>query len=171
MRFNGGTTTLRNTLLWAVALTSALLVTGCRVASQPEQKKDVAADIQEIKANGDQVAAAFNSNNAAAVAALYTDDAILMFPNQAAIEGRQSTQARLEDLFKQNTTTITHHPLGTEGAGDWANERGNSTETITLKSGKPIAESVRCLVTLKRQPDGSWKVCRDMSNRNSKEAT
>ena len=77
--------TLYNMWLCAVALTSMLTFAGCHTAPQPEQKRDVAADIKAINALRDQFAAAYNSNDAAAVAAYYSDDAIVMLPNQAAI--------------------------------------------------------------------------------------
>ena len=94
-----------------------------------------------------------------------------MFPYQEAYEGTQAIQAVLEDFFKQNAARITHTPLETEVAGDWAYERGSITETVTPKSGKPMEKSLKYLVILKRQPDGSWKVYRDMDNNNLKEPT
>jgi uncharacterized protein (TIGR02246 family) len=160
---------LRNMCLCVVALASMLVLAGCQTAPEAEQKRDTAADIQAINAGRDEFAAAFNSNNAAAVAAGYTDDAVLMFPDQPAIEGKQAIQAALEDYFKQNAAKITHTPLETQVAGDWAYERGNITETVTPKSGKTVEKSLKYLVILKRQADGSWKVHLDMDNSNLKE--
>jgi uncharacterized protein (TIGR02246 family) len=100
------------------------------------------------------------------VAAYYADDAVVMLPNQAAIEGRQGIQAMLEAYFKENAAKIAHTPVETQVAGAWAYERGSLTVTVTPKSGKPMEESIKYLVILKRQPDGSWKVYRDMSNSN-----
>ena len=94
-----------------------------------------------------------------------------MFPNQEAIEGKLAIQATSGDYFKGNTAKITHAPLEIRVAGDWAYECGNITEIVTPKSGKPMEKSLKYLVTLKRQPDGSWKVYRDMDNSNLKEPT
>ena len=160
--------TLHNMCLCAVALTSMLTFAGCRPKPQTEQKRDVAADIKAIDALRAQFAAAYNSNDAAAVAAYFADDAILMLPNQAAIEGRQGIQAMLEAYFKENAAKIAHTPLETQVAGDWAFDRGNLTVTVTPKSGKPMEESLKYLVILKRQPDGSWKVHADINNSNLK---
>ena len=162
---------LRNLCLCAVALASMLVFAGCQTGPQPGQKRDVIADIAAINALRDQFATAYNSNDAATAAAFFTDDAVLMFPNQAAVEGKQAIQAALEDFFKQNAAKITHTPLETQVAGDWAYERGNITETVTPKSGKAIERSLKYLVILKRQPDGSWKIHRDMDNSNLKEPT
>jgi uncharacterized protein (TIGR02246 family) len=159
--------TLRNVCRCAFALTSLLTFSGCQTAPKPEQKRDVAADTTAIKALRDQYTAAFNSNDAAATAATLADDAIVMEPNQAAIEGKQAVQAMFEAMFKENAVRIALTPLETEVAGDWAYDRGNATITVTPKSGKPMQESAKYLVIVKRQPDGSWKVYRDISNSNN----
>jgi ketosteroid isomerase-like protein len=61
---------------------------------EPEQKRDVAADITAIHALPEQYTAAVNSSDAVAVAATYADDGIEMPPNLAATEGKQAIQAR-----------------------------------------------------------------------------
>jgi ketosteroid isomerase-like protein len=104
---------LRDLCLSAVALASMPVFAGCQTAPQPEQKGDVTADIGAINVLRDQFAPADNSNDAAAVSVFFTDDAVLMFPNQAAIEGKQAIEAALEDFFKQKAAKITHTPLET----------------------------------------------------------
>lgn len=165
---------LRNTCLYTVVLTSILTFGACRTASQPEQneqKRSVAADIKAIDALRDRFAAAYNSNDAAAVAAFYADDAILMLPNQAAIEGKQAIQTTLSDYFRENAVKITPTPQETHVAGDWAFERGNIRETVIMNSGKARHRSLKYLVILKRQSDGSWKVHLDMDSSNLKGPT
>ena len=159
--------TLRNVCLCAVALTSMLTFAGCQTAPTPEPKRDVAADTTAINALRDQVTAAYNSNDAAALAANYADDAIMLNPNQAAVEGRRDIQAAYEASFKLSSSKIALTPLETQVAGDWAYDRGNATITITPKSGKPMEESGKYLVICKRQPDGAWKLHREMSNSNN----
>ena len=124
------------------------------------------ADLTAINAIRAQFAAAYNSNRSAAIAAHYAEDAVLMFPDQPAIEGRKRIQATLEGFFKENRAEITHTPLETQVTGDWAYERGNIALTVTPKSGEPRVESLKYLVILKRQPDGFWEIYRDMDNRN-----
>lgn len=148
-----------------------LAFAGCQTASQLEQEGDVATDIQAINALRDQFATAYNSSDAAAAAACFADDVVLMLPDRPALEGKQAIQAALEDFFKQNAAKMVHIPLETQVAGDWAYDRGNITETVTPKAGKPIERPVKYLVILKRQPDGSWKIHRDMDNSDLKEST
>ena len=159
--------TLGNLRLCAAAVTVALTFAGCQTATAPEHKSDVAADLKAINTLRADFAAAYNSNDAAATTAYYADNAIAMPPHQAAVEGRQGIRVMLEALFKENAAKIVHTPLETQVAGDWAYERGNAVATVTPKSGKPMEESIKYLVILKRQTDGSWKVYRDMHNANT----
>ncbi|MCE5309728.1 MAG: SgcJ/EcaC family oxidoreductase [Acidobacteriales bacterium] len=159
--------TFRNLFLCAFSLALLLTFVGCQQAPPPEPKKDVAADMKAVDALRGQFAAAYNSGNAAAVAALYAEDGITMFANQPAVEGRQAIQTMLEGYFKEHSAKIVHTPLETQVLGDWGYERGNIAVTITPKSGKPVEDSIKYLVIVKRQPDGSWKLYRDIHNSNN----
>ncbi len=164
--------TLRNLSLCAVTLTSILIFSGCQTAPTPEPKRDVAADTAAINAVNEKVVAAMNSRDAAALAAIYADDAIMMNPGQAAVEGKQAIQAAYEAMAKETPADVVFamqplSPLETQVAGDWAYQRGNYTVTITPKSGKAMERSFKYLNIYKRQSDGSWKVYRDISNDNN----
>ncbi len=156
-----------NVSLCAFALASMLTFTACQTAPAPEPKRDVAADTKALNALRDQYTTAVNSQDAAAVAATYADDAIEMMPDQAATEGKQAIQASYEAMFKENKAKFTHAPLETQVADDWAYDRGNFTMTVTPKSGKPMEQFGKYLVICKRQPDGSWKIYRLISNSNN----
>jgi uncharacterized protein (TIGR02246 family) len=158
--------TLRNVGFLALALASTLTFVACQSAPNPE-KKDAAADLAAVNALRGKFTAAFNSNDAGALAALYADDAIVMLPNQPAVEGRTAIQALYDGMFKANAAKIAINPLETQVAGDWAYDRGTATTTITPKSGKGVEESDKYIVVLKRLPGGLWKVYRDISNSNS----
>ena len=139
---------------------------GCQSAPRPEQERDVAAYTTAINALLDQNIAAWNSNDAAAVAATFADNAILMEPDLAALEGKQAIQTWYEAFLKDNAVKCAITPLETQVAGDWAYVRGNYTSTFTPKSGKPMEVSGKYLDIVKRQPDGSWKIYRGMLNSN-----
>jgi len=159
--------TPRIVFLFAFALAAMLMLAGCQTAPPPQPKMDVAADTRAVNALADQYAAAMNSSDAAAVAATYADDAIEMPPDQAAIEGKQAIQASYEAMFKEYAVKFALTPLETQLAGDWAYQRGNYTDTVTPKSGKPMEQSGKYLVIAKRQPDGSWKDYRATWNSNN----
>ena len=157
----------RNTFVFALALTSILTFAGCQTAPTPEPKRDAAADVTAIKAQLDQYTAAFNSNDAAAAAAYFADEAIMMGPNQAAVEGKQAIQAAYDSLFKESAAKGAFTSIEVQVVGDWAYQRGNYAQTVTPKSGKPIEDSGKFLEILKRQSDGSWKSYRLVWNTNN----
>jgi uncharacterized protein (TIGR02246 family) len=122
-------------------------------------------DPAPINALRDQYSAAYNANDAAAVANLYADDAVSMGNHQATLEGKQAIQAYLQGQFEQNTVAMTISPQETEIAGDWAYDRGTFTITLTPKAkGKAAEDAGRYIVVLKKQADGSWKVYREIDN-------
>ncbi|MCL5005749.1 MAG: SgcJ/EcaC family oxidoreductase [Acidobacteria bacterium] len=84
---------------------------------QPAQKRDIVTDLEAIGALHASYVAAFNSNDAAAVAAFYTDHAVLMLPGVPAIEGRRDIQAMFEAYFKENVAKISHNAARNPGGG------------------------------------------------------
>ncbi len=152
----------------ALALVSILVTAGCQTAPPPEAKKNTPAELAKIGTLRDQFATAYNSNDAAAVAGLYTDDAVLMPSDQSAVEGKAAIQSWYQTMYKGGSVKIALTSLETQVAGDWGYDRGAAMLTITPKGkGKVMEESSKYLVILKRQADGSWKVFRDMDNGNN----
>lgn len=137
-----------------------------RAVPQLQPKRELSAGIKAVSELHHRYAAAFNSNDAAAVATFYTEEAVLMLPGIPAIQGRQAIQAMFEEYFKQNAVKIKHTPLDTQVVGDWAYERGNIREAITPRSGQPLEKSLKYLAILKRQADGAWKIHVDIVNSN-----
>jgi uncharacterized protein (TIGR02246 family) len=159
--------TSRKLGLFTLALVCIALI-ACQPASTPAEKAAAAPDPAPISALRDQVTAAYNAGNAAEVANLYTDDAIVMAAHEPAVEGKQAIQASLQAFFQNNTARMTLTAQETQIAGDWAYDRGAASMTVTPKAGgKPIADSGKYLTILKRLPGGSWKVHRGMDNSNN----
>ena len=156
----------QKTFLGMLVLSSMLIFTSC-TAPKPKEKRDEAADMKAINFLRSQMIAAFNSNDPAVIAATYTDDAIVMPTNQTAVEGKQAIQGYYAARFKQNLAEIALKVLETRVMGDWAYDRGDSTITVTGKSGKPVEQSSKYLVIVKRQSDGSWKVHRAIDSSNA----
>ena len=158
---------LRDLVPGAFALALVVTFTGCETAPKPEEKKDLSARIAAVNALRGKFVAAFNSNDAAALAALYADDAIVMPANQPVVEGKPAIKSRYEAMFKTNAVKISITPLETQVATDWAYDRGNAATTITPQSGKPSEESGKYLVIVKRQPGDMWQIYREIDNSNS----
>ena len=165
--------TFQKLYLCTFAVVTMLVAVGCQSTPVPAEKKDTAADKAALNALRDKVMAAVNSNDAAAVAACYTDDAIMMSPNEASAEGKQAIQASYQDMFQQGAVKVALTARETEVSGDWAFETGTSSATVTPKTApksaakktdKPFEVVSRYVVVLKKQADGSWKVHLDMGN-------
>jgi len=85
---------------------------------------------------------AFNNNDAAAVAAFFTEDAVQVTP-EGPIYGREAIEKQFADLFTQihvsehiNKTDRPPHAIGTAGNEVWRN--GEWSFTLQGKSGGPI---------------------------------
>lgn len=113
------------------------------------------AVIDEIRA---KYIAAENSGDAAALAALYTDDGIYMPSNMPASKGPAAIQATYEQMFAQLTFQSAATPASVEVAGDWAFEQGSFKSTMTPKAkGKPMEDTGKYVV-VSRKTDAGWKV-------------
>ena len=110
------------------------------------QEKDVAdpQTTQKILALGKAFDEAYSDNDAAAVAALFTRDAVLV-TIEGPIFGRQAIQKWFTDFFQQSPLRPQNsmgkfdgnafHLLGTDGNTMWAT--GEYSETVQGKNGEP----------------------------------
>jgi ketosteroid isomerase-like protein len=137
----------------------ALTVTACQ--GGPAMLSD--ADAAAIRAGSDTFAENVVSGNRAAVAALYTEDATLMPPNEAAIQGRANIQAWMEAFPPVTQMDLTIEEM--EGRGDMAFVRGTFTMTLAPEGvPEPIQERGKYLEIRKKQADGSWLMTADIFN-------
>ena len=128
----------------------------------------VAADKAAIDKTRNQYMAAWTAGSADRVAALYTEDAIVLYPNQGAVVGRAAILAYFKgfyDQFAQESFVLDSDEIRI--AGNWAFDRGTYRLAMSPRAGGPrIEDHGKYLVILERQGDGSWKVARDMDNSN-----
>ena len=105
--------------------------------------------------------AAFNKGDAAAVAALYTEDAYVLPPGSAMVKGRPAIEAFWRQAAQQMTdaklTTVDVLPLGRSAA------REIGTVTLKAKS-QPSQEIVGKYVVLWRKVGREWKLATDIWN-------
>ena len=92
---------------------------------------------------------AFNQNDAAAVAALYTEDAVLLPPETDTVYGREAIEKYFADLFTQYHASncvirpdqYSPHSIGTTGnerynRGEWsATAQGQTGNPVQLRQG------------------------------------
>jgi uncharacterized protein (TIGR02246 family) len=100
------------------------------------------------------------------IAGLYAENAVVMYPNQAAVEGRAAIVAYFKGFFAEfpkNEFQLTSSEI--EVVGLWAFDRGAYRwKGFPKAGGEPLEDTGKYLVVLQRQPDGEWKVARDSDN-------
>lgn len=131
------------------------------IACQPSGTSALSeADVAAIEATSQTWLEAARASDWAAVAATYTADAVLMPPNEPAVEGRSNIQAWFEAY--PPTSEIDVGSVEIEGRGDLAFVRGTFLVTITPEGMDPITDSGKYFEIRRRQADGSWLISRDM---------
>ena len=140
-----------------IALTNA-----CQPPAQeagPLSEEDVAA----IEASLDAFTEAILAGDWAGVAAWYTENAVFMLPNGAALEGRAAILAWLEPVppIAQREATI----LEVDGRGDLAFVRASYSETYTIEgTPEPIHDTGKYVEIWRKQPDGKWLIAVEIWN-------
>ena len=109
-----------------------------------------------------------NRGNAAAGAAAYTDDAILMPPNHSPLEGKQAIEKYLAEIGSQlQASNFQLSILEVDVQGDTTIVRGTYSSSFTVPgTDAPMEDRCKTLNVWKRQADGSWKLHRDIWNSN-----
>jgi ketosteroid isomerase-like protein len=127
---------------------------------------DAAAVRQAIEANNARYDSAAIRGDTATLAGLYADDAVLMFSNIPAVRGRDAIAKAYGGMA--SSEKVSALKLTTQdviAAGDYAIETGAFDMTSqAAKGGKPVHDVGKYLVLWKKQPDGSYKILRDIAN-------
>jgi ketosteroid isomerase-like protein len=140
----------------------AAALTGCAVTrSHPDSIADLAA----IATFNQRYLQAINDGDIAALSALTTEDHIMLAPNRPPLIGKDANDNANRRAFEQFDIDETWTPEETVVAGDWAWQRGTYQVVATPKSdGASHTSTGNFLRIYRRQPDGSWRMIRDMFN-------
>jgi uncharacterized protein (TIGR02246 family) len=134
-----------------------VMIIGCLSVGSPALAQNKAT----IEKLNDVWTAAFNKGDAAAVTALYTEDAYVLPPGSAMVKGRAAIEAFWREAAQQMSdaklTTIDVLPLGRSAA------REIGTVTLKTKS-QPPQEVVGKYVVVWRKIGRDWKLATDIWN-------
>jgi uncharacterized protein (TIGR02246 family) len=145
----------------------AFLAVGCTGGTSPQAAAGAPPDLGPVNELRGKYQAAYNAGDAAALAALYTDDAISLPDHHPAVQGRPAIQKYFEDLFAEYSATMMISPGDTDVTPNLAHENGTFTIKVTPKAGgDTISDDGKYLVVLKRGADGAWKIHHDIDNSN-----
>jgi uncharacterized protein (TIGR02246 family) len=119
---------------------------------------------EAIEAANAEFVKAYNAKDAAGVASLYTEDAAVLPPDMARVDGRENLQKFWQGAIDLGITDLTLKTNEVEEAGDFAFESGSFSLKVTGKDAKPVEAAGKYLVVWKKAQDGSWKLHRDIWN-------
>lgn len=146
------------TLLAAVALPAR----GQDAAAAPSLEADLAA----IADFNRRYLQAINDGDIDALAALTTDDHLMLSPNRPPLAGKQALVDAMTSAFERTEIDETWTPIETVVDGDLAYQRG--TYTVGARPKGSDAEmrttSGSFLRIYRRQPNGEWRMTRDVFN-------
>jgi uncharacterized protein (TIGR02246 family) len=153
-------------------LASALLFAsiGCTPpAGQPEIGSEDSlgykADVQAILEFEQSVFDAQIAGDFEAWIDSFTEDAVVMAPNEPALVSKRAIRQWHEPYFGQYDLHEETDEREVEVAGDWAYIRAHWTWTLAPKGGGEAMESTgNSIWILSRQPDNSWKIDRGIYN-------
>ena len=135
-----------------------IMLAGPFMVSCEKAAKDTSAeDLQAVKAASEQFTNAYNQGDAAALAALFTEEAKRLPPNNPMMVGRESIQAIYEASFNGGVSDLQLTVIDFNVGGNMAHEVGKYTVTIRSEEGEAISESGK-YVRIWKRVNGSWKV-------------
>lgn len=127
---------------------------------------DAAAVRQAIEANNARFAAAAVRGDTAALASFYADDAILMMENVPAAHGHEAIAKSYSAMTAMKLASFRLDTKDLIVSGDYAIETGayELQGAPPAKGAKAMHGVGKYLVLWRKQPDGSYKILRDIAN-------
>jgi ketosteroid isomerase-like protein len=151
--------------LAAVAIAVAVLLAGCASTAAKGTASSTAADEAAIADFNRRYVGAINDGDIATLSSLTTDGHIMLAPSRPPIVGKAANDEANGRAFQMFKFDEHWSPIETVISGDLAYQRGTFTVAATPKAGGETRNlSGNFLRIYRRQPDGSWRMVRDMFN-------
>ena len=117
-----------------------------------------------IEATIKSLVESLNGGDAAGVAAHYTDDAAVLPPDAARIDGREGIQGVWQALIDADVRDVALTTQEVDTFGDVANEVGTIRATAPGENGGRVQWAGKYVSVWKRGGDGTWRLHRDIWN-------
>ena len=151
----------------AILLFVVFTLSACQPAAEQTE-----AEVVAIQALTEAWGTALETGDVAAMTALRTDDVVRMPPDEPMSRGKQAAENFFRGIFEQFSGEGTWPVEGTEEivvADGWAFHLSQYILRISPKAGgETIEERGKIVVICQQQPDGSWKIAREIWNRNGR---
>ncbi len=96
------------------------------------------------------------------------DDAVFLPPDRPAVIGKAAIREAYADLFRRFRLDVRHDARETDAFGGLIIQRGDVSGTMTPRAGgAAIPFNDKYLFVIRRQPDGSLRIWRAISNSNA----
>ena len=138
---------MKHTLFVAFALLAA-----CNQPVAPP----TTATAEELSQMNRDFAQALNNKDAAAAANLYTEDGMLLPPDEAPVSGRDNIRAYWQGALDAGIFNVSVATVGTGSNGDLGYEVGRFELSTKDSTGNVITERGKYIELLKRGEDGVW---------------
>ena len=137
-------------------LGTVFLLASCSPAEQATPAP-ASATVEELGQMNRDFAAALNAKDAALAASYYTEDAVVIPPGHAMVQGRAAIEAFWKAGIEQGgVRDASVETLKAESSGDIGYEIGSFVLTVNGPDGNPVQEQGRYIELLKRGADGKW---------------
>jgi ketosteroid isomerase-like protein len=161
--------TLIPRIFWAA--TVAVLLIGCGTPQAPTPAPAATdtrvEDEAAIRSAAEDWGRAIEAKNLDETVSFYADDA-WVYPQNApvakTVEERRAVWAEYFGMPGAENMAGDITRVEMARSGDLAVMYGTFSMTMNDKSGKPVTENEKSVVTWKKQPDGNWKVIADIWN-------
>ena len=136
----------------------------CHYSMAMANAQTVRADIEAVNA---ALSGAVQAGDAAAAAAFYTENAILMPPGGPRVFGRDSAQAAWTGLLNSGLKELTLSTVELMGSGNTICEIGEYASRFEPRGRRAYTEEGKYHVVWKRNSAGEWKIHIDIWNTNA----
>jgi uncharacterized protein (TIGR02246 family) len=151
---------MRQGIIVAVAL-----VLGACAAPKAPTPVAASASKGELGQMNRDFAAALNAKDPAKAASYYTEDAIMVPPGEAMVQGRAAIEAYWKGAIEAGgARDASVETLDAQSSGDLGFELGSFSLTVNGANGEATTEKGRYIELLKRGADGKWYSYRSIWN-------
>lgn len=133
-------------------------------AAPPQEEQQLAAAVDSI---WEEYSASLNAGDVDRWVELWTEDGVQMPPGEPYVEGKEAILARNAQAFAPFDVEMEIENLEVGSGPEWAFARGVYSAMLTPKEGGSVVPvDGKYMTILQQQPDGTWKVHRDIFNSN-----